>query len=78
MFEILGNLKNASVYLDDVIIFSEDIKSHFETLEIVLKKLRNAGLKINITKFKLLVNELEFLGHKLSQDGIKMQESKIN
>ena len=77
MFEILGNLKNVSVYLDDVIIFSKDIKSHFETLEIVLQRLRNAGLKINLAKCKLLVNELEFLGHKLTQDGIKMQEGKI-
>ena len=35
-----------SVYLDDVIIFSETLKDHLEHLKLVMERLRQAGLKL--------------------------------
>ncbi len=37
--------KNVYAYLDDVIIYSKDPEFHFRTLEVVLSRLKNAGLK---------------------------------
>ena len=33
------------VYLDNIIVFSQDIPEHLRQLEIILKKLREHGLK---------------------------------
>lgn len=65
------------VYLDDIIIYSTDINSHFKTLREVLEKLRNAGLKIKVKKCQFLKKSLEYLGHVVTEEGIKMQEGKI-
>ena len=37
------------VYLDDIIVFSQDIPEHLRRLEIVLKKLREHGLKLELS-----------------------------
>ena len=49
------------VYLDDIIVFSQDIKTHLQHLEMVFRKLREHGLKIEAKKcqfFRLKVTYL--------------------
>ena len=77
MLRVLGHIKNVYIYLDDVIIFSEDFESHLATLEEVLKCFEKAGLKIKFEKCQFLKEELEYLGHKINANGIMMQEGKI-
>ena len=38
--------KISLVYMDDVMIFSETLEEHLQHLQIVLQKLREAGLKL--------------------------------
>ncbi len=45
--DMLG--KNVYAYLDDVIIYNKDPESHFRTLEEVLSRLKNAGLKAKLS-----------------------------
>ena len=75
--QVLGHIKNVYIYLDDVIIFSEDLESHLATLEEVLQSFQKAGLKIKFSKCQFLKEELEYLGHKVNANGILMQEGKI-
>ena len=77
MHQVFGDMKNVFVYLDDIIIFSQTITEHFQILEEVLGRLDNVGLKIKLCKCQFLMKELEFLGHTLGEDGVKMQEKKI-
>ena len=77
MQSVLGNMKNVYCYLDDIILFSKSIEDHFALLEQVLVKLKEAGLKISLRKCRFFMHELDFLGHKVSPSGIKMQENKI-
>lgn len=77
MLQILGDVEDVSVYLDDVIIASKDVESHFKTIELVLDRLRKAGLKVKIKKCQFLKKSLEYLGHVISEHGLKMQEGKI-
>ena len=44
------NMNWCIVYLDDIIIFSQDAASHIERLEAVFKKLAKAGLKLKPSK----------------------------
>ena len=43
---------NCLIYLDDVIIFSHDFKSHLDNLQYVFQRLRSAGLKLKPTLFR--------------------------
>ena len=77
MLQVLGGIKNVFVYLDDIIIFNEDVDGHFRTLREVLERFQKAGLKLKVRKCQFLMKELEYLGHKINKEGIKMQEGKI-
>ena len=77
MMQVLGDVPGCYVYLDDIIIFSTTMLEHFETLKVVLRRFEEAGLKIKVKKCQFLKRELEYLGHMINEDGIKMQEGKI-
>lgn len=64
-------------YIDDVLIFSQDVPSHFEYLSQVLGRLREAGLKLKPKKCHFFRREVHFLGHVVSQKGIKTDPSKV-
>ena len=51
------------VYMDDLLIFSKDEKSHLEHLEIVLSRFREHELYVSPQKFEFIKTEMEFLGH---------------
>ena len=63
-------------YLDDILIFSDSLESHFERLEEVLKRLLRAGLKIRPDKCELLQQKVKFLGYTIQKSGISVDPSK--
>ncbi len=74
--DIIGN--GLFVYLDDLIVVSKDIDSHFCNLDLVFLRLREAGLKANLSKCNFLKSRIEFLGHVVDGDGIHTVDSKIS
>lgn len=65
------------VYLDDILIFSTSIQEHIVNLNKIFKALKNANLKIQIDKCNFFCKETEYLGHVLTQNGIKPNPKKI-
>src|SRR6218665_1556158 len=65
------------IYLDDIIIFSEDLETHFDRLEIVLQRLQDANLKLKPSKCKLLQRQVLFLGHLVSEHGVTTDPAKV-
>ncbi len=65
-------------YIDDIIVFSPDMDSHFTHLIEVLKRLRKAGLYAKLEKCEFCVPFLDFLGHRISSDGILMDPKKVS
>jgi len=51
------------VYLDDVIIFSENAEQHFKDVDTVLNRLRESGVTLNLEKCTWFSDEVEYLGH---------------
>ena len=80
MMRVLSESLNvyALVYLDDIIIFSPDVDTHFEHLSQVFAKLENAGLKLKQSKCKFFQKEVHYLGHIVSGDGIRPDPEKIS
>ena len=58
------------VYIDDVIILGKSFPSHMEKLSIVFDRLRTAGLKLKPSKCHFLQQEVQFLGHVVSSEGV--------
>ena len=72
---VIGN--GLFVYLDDLIVVSKDMASHFRNLDLVFSRLREAGLKAKLSKCNFLKSRIEFLGHVVDGDGIHTVDSKI-
>ena len=51
-----------AVYVDNVIISSEGIQEHLETLEEIFRRFRAAGVRINKDKSRFLQKSIKFLG----------------
>ncbi|CAI7793784.1 unnamed protein product [Closterium sp. NIES-54] len=62
------------VYLDDILFFSKTQEHHLRDLDSVFKENR---LITKGSKCKICKQELEFLGHVVSRDGIKVDPAKI-
>lgn len=65
-------------YLDDIIVYSESVGEHNRHLEVVLSKLRAAGICLNKSKCKFYQEEIEILGHVITKDVVKPHPSKIS
>ena len=79
MNDVLWNYINDFVqcYLDDILIYSKTRKAHVKHVKMVLERLREAGLQVDIIKSEFFVKETTFLGVIVSTDGIRMDFKKI-
>ena len=57
-------------YLDDTIIHSPNISQHFRDLAKVLEAHKQAGLKLQPSKCQLFQSSIDYLGHRVSEQGI--------
>ncbi|GJP52823.1 hypothetical protein CLOM_g11911 [Closterium sp. NIES-68] len=65
------------VYLDDILVFSTTREQHLKDLEAVSSLLQQHRLITKGCKCEFLKQELEFLGHVISIDGVKIGQNKI-
>ena len=75
--EVSQNIKVGFVYSDDLLVASSDIELHLETLELLLTRLNEYGLRLNLTKCKWLQATVDFVGFEISSEGIQPLASKI-
>ena len=75
---ILCRIENAENSQDDIIVWVKDMHSHSKSLKNVFEKIRSHGLKLNKSRCQVAVNELIFLGHIISRDGIKADPKKVH
>ena len=64
--------------MDDILIYSKTFDEHVEHIEAVFSRLRDAGLKLKMSKCEFLKKEVKYLGHVVSQSGLKLDEDKVS
>ena len=64
-------------YIDDVLVYGRTFEQHQENLEAVLRRLRDAGLKLKPAKCHLAQERVKYLGYVVSQDGLSADEDKV-
>lgn len=79
MDTVLAGLKwqNCLVYLDDIIIYSPNMKQHIKDLELVFIRLRKAGLKLKPSKCKICCEKVPYLGYIISKEGLQADPHKL-
>jgi hypothetical protein len=77
--EALGELINeiCVVYLDDIVVFSNNFTEHEGHLRRVLERLRAANLYCSPKKTQLFRHQVKFLGHWISAEGFKADDEKV-
>ncbi|KAJ8774320.1 hypothetical protein K2173_011192 [Erythroxylum novogranatense] len=65
------------VFIDDILVYSRNEQDHAEHLRIVLQTLRERQLYAKLSKCDFWLQEISFLGHVVSSEGIRVDPSKI-
>ena len=66
-----------TAYIDDILIYSDNLKAHRKHVCSVLKALHEAGLQLNIKKCKFETTEVTYLGIIVSTSSVKMDPAKV-
>ena len=74
---VMQDLGNTQCYIDDVLVHSPDIPQHLSHLRGCLERLREYNLKINLKKCAFGRQEVPYLGHVLTPEGVKPSMDKL-
>jgi hypothetical protein len=64
-------------YIDDILVYSDDLTSHKQYVRLVIEVLRDASLQLDIKKCEFEVIEIIYLGMIISTDSIRIDLAKI-
>uniref|UniRef100_A0A183CQC9 RNA-directed DNA polymerase n=1 Tax=Globodera pallida TaxID=36090 RepID=A0A183CQC9_GLOPA len=79
MNDIFRDLLGVSVviYIDDILIFSDDLESHIPVVQDVLQRLIDNNLYCNFKKCSFHVNRVDYLGLIASDKGVEVDQEKV-
>jgi len=64
-------------YLDDILIFSQNLEDHRKHVRTILKRVKQMGLTLKASKCEFHTKEIKYLGYVISPQGLRMDEEKI-
>eukprot|EP00112_Aurelia_sp_Birch-Aquarium-sp1_P000710 Seg1069.4 transcript_id=Seg1069.4/GoldUCD/mRNA.D3Y31 product="putative protein K02A2.6" protein_id=Seg1069.4/GoldUCD/D3Y31 len=81
--QCIEGLSGVYAVADDALItgrgatYEEAVKNHDENMLALLKRCQEKNIKLNKDKFKFKCNEVSFIGHTLTQNGLKIDPAKV-
>ncbi len=73
----LERLEGVVNVIDDILVWGESIEQHDRRLRQLLDRLRSIDLKLNKSKCKIRMTEISYIGHVLSEKGLKPDPEKV-
>ena len=73
----LINIEDVAVFMDDILIGTENERGHDEIVEKVLRRMKANDPYIKLEKYVQKVKKIDFLGLPIGVEGIKMQEKRV-
>ena len=64
------------VFIDDILVYSKSEAEHAKHLRFVLQTLRDHRLYAKFSKYEFWLEQVAFLGHMVSKDGIQVDPKK--
>lgn len=77
METVLVNVANCHIYIDDILVFSDTMEQHLQTLSTVFDRLDSAGLLLNSDKCHFLMSSVPYLGNVISADGHRPDPERV-
>ena len=77
METLLQGLPGVCLFLDDILVSGQNDQEHLTNLSAVLQKLASAGMKLKPDKCFFMLQEVEYLGHKISAKGLEPIPEKV-
>jgi hypothetical protein len=65
------------VFIDDILIYSQNEQEHEEHLRKVLQRLRDCQLYAKLSKCEFWISEVMFLGHIINEEGLAVDPKKV-
>ena len=65
------------VFIDEILIYSKSHEEHEQHLKLVLERLRERKLYAKFSKCQFWLEQVAFLGHVVSKDGVSVDPEKI-
>ena len=66
-----------SVYVEDVLIFSETLEEHIHHIQLVLDKLKGDRLKLKPNECSFVQEGVDYLGHVITSEGLSPNPARI-
>ena len=77
MHELVAGLRGVEVIADDFIIFGTTQQDHDANLHAFLRRAEERNLRLNPDKFRYKVKSVKWMGHILSDEGLKADPARI-
>ena len=79
MDQVLSGIQGVElfVYMDDIVVYSSSLEEHANKLKKLLGRLQTAGLTLQPEKSHFLQKQIAYLGHVITQYGVKPDPRKI-
>jgi len=78
LFQDIINQENMAIFIDDIIIATDNKEGHDKLVEEILKRLEENNLFVKLEKYWWKVKEVEFLGIVIGPQEVEMQKEKID
>jgi hypothetical protein len=65
------------VFIDDILVYSQNAQEHEEHLRKVLQRMRDCKLYAKFSKCEFWISEVLFLGHIINQEGLAVDPKKV-
>ena len=77
MDSLLQGLPYVCIYLDDILVTGPTVEAHIKTLDEVLHRLTDAGVRLKRRKCCFMLPSVEYLGHRISSAGLQPTDEKV-
>ena len=73
----IADLEGVICVADDIVVHAENDEVHDQRLKNLLQRCREVGIRLNKEKSRLRTNEMIYLGHKITSNGVEPDPQKI-
>ncbi len=77
MEDIFGDMEGVEIIMDDLLIHAVNMAIFIRRVATVLQRYRENNLTLNLEKTRVGLRQVEWVGHVISEEGVKISQKKV-